>query len=111
MTFRVAAICLHDGHVLACKPDAEDFWFLPGGRVETMEAAKEALRRELCEELDAEPRIARLLWPVENFFTTDGCRYHGLGLYYRTSLHAEATFYRTDATVRCHDVPDLPLGS
>jgi len=82
-TFRVAAVCLHDGHVLANKPDAEDFWFLPGGRVETMETAEEALRRELWEEVGVEPRIERLLWLVETFFTAEDRRFHELGPYYR----------------------------
>ena len=109
-TFRVAAACLHDDHVLAYKPDAEDFWFLPGGRVETMETAEEALRRELREELDAEPRIERLLWLVENFFTLDGRRFHELGLYYHVSFPSEAALYRTDATLRCRDAPELLIG-
>ena len=82
-TFRVAAVCLYDGNVLANKPDAEDFWFLPGGRVETMETAEEALRRELWEEVGVEPRIERLLWLVETFFTAEDRRFHELGPYYR----------------------------
>lgn len=69
-TFRAAAVWIHDGHVLLQGDPTGDFWVLPGGRVEFMEPAEVALRRELREELelDEETRIERLLWVMETFF-------------------------------------------
>ncbi|HZC06679.1 MAG TPA: NUDIX domain-containing protein [Ktedonobacterales bacterium] len=68
--FRVAGVWLHEGHVLLQGDSREDFWALPGGRVEMMESAEAALLRELREELamSEETRIERLLWVMQSFF-------------------------------------------
>ena len=84
--FRTAGVWLHEGHVLLQGDSREDFWALPGGRVELMEPAEVALLRELREELalGAETRIERLLWIMQNFFyaQTWGAEAHELGLYF-----------------------------
>jgi ADP-ribose pyrophosphatase YjhB (NUDIX family) len=80
--FRVAGVMLHGDEVLLHRADYEDFWSLPGGRVEMLERADEAIVRELQEELEVEARIERLLWVAENFFDFEGTKYHELGLYY-----------------------------
>lgn len=83
--FRVAGVWLHEGHVLLQGDPSGDFWCLPGGRVELMEPAEVALRRELREELALgdETRIGRLLWVMQNFFQTpDWGDSHELGLYF-----------------------------
>jgi ADP-ribose pyrophosphatase YjhB (NUDIX family) len=69
-TFRAAAVWIHDGHILLQGDPTGDFWVLPGGRVEFMEPAEVALRRELREELELgeQTRIERLLWVMETFF-------------------------------------------
>jgi ADP-ribose pyrophosphatase YjhB (NUDIX family) len=68
--FRTAGVWIDDGHILLQGDTREDFWALPGGRVEHMEPAEAALRRELQEELafGEETRIERLLWVMQNFF-------------------------------------------
>lgn len=83
--YRVAGVWLREGHVLLQGDAHEDFWALPGGRVEIMERAEDALRRELAEELAlADPTITRLLWIVQNFFDYPewGGDQHELGLYF-----------------------------
>lgn len=105
--YRTAAIFVQDDRVLALKPDDEDFWFLPGGRVETMESSAMALRRELREELDEEPASMRLVWIVENFFEwAPGRPAHEIGLYYRVS-YAPDSPVRTRDNFRCLDAPQL----
>lgn len=84
--FRVAGVAYHADRVLLQTAERLDFWFLPGGRVEMLESATDALARELDEELHVQPRIGRLLWLVENFFTLEGRRYHELGLYFAIGL-------------------------
>ena len=95
--YRAAAVCIHDGHALLHKFAGDDFWALPGGRVEFGETAERAVARELGEELGAarEPRVERLLWVVENYFTHQGTRNHELGLYYLVSFAPHATIYDT----------------
>ncbi len=84
--FRTAGVWIHAGHVLLQGDSREDFWTLPGGRVELMEPAEVALLRELREELalSAETRIERLLWVMQNLFyaQTWEAEVHELGLYF-----------------------------
>jgi ADP-ribose pyrophosphatase YjhB (NUDIX family) len=113
---RVAAVCLHEGHVLAHKADHEDFWALPGGRVELLESSEEALRRELREELGVEVPWERLLWIVESFFTYERQATHEIGFYSLVSLDDHPDLCRLSHWFLCLDNPQLrfewlPLGS
>ncbi len=113
-TYRVAGVCLHDGCVLTHKNQAEDFYALPGGRVEILEFSEAALCREMREELGVDIRIERLLWVIENVFTYEGRSCHELGLYYLMSLDLRSRddapgIYDTSRSMRCLDEPDLTL--
>jgi ADP-ribose pyrophosphatase YjhB (NUDIX family) len=77
---RAAGIAIHDGRVLLSRAEFDDFWALPGGRVEMMEPSAETLKREMREEMAAEISVGRLLWVVENFFEYRGTKCHELGL-------------------------------
>ena len=92
--YRVAGIALDGNRVLFTRVETEDFWFLPGGRVELLETSGEALIREMKEELGVEVRIERLLWVVENFFELDGKSYHELGLYFLMTLPRNCSIYK-----------------
>lgn len=92
--YRAAAIVLHDGCVLVHRAEHEDFWALPGGRVEVCEASAETIRRELYEELGVEARAERLVWIAESFFEDRGVRCHELGLYFLVTLAPDTPLYR-----------------
>lgn len=64
----VAAIIIKDGRVFATQRgygEFKDGWEFPGGKIEPGESRKEALVREIKEELDADIRIGSLLETVE----------------------------------------------
>ena len=84
--FRAAAVIVRDGRVLLHRADYEDFWSLPGGRVEMLEESREALRREMLEELGEEVEVGRLIWVGENFFQFQGVDFHEMGMYFEVSL-------------------------
>jgi 8-oxo-dGTP pyrophosphatase MutT (NUDIX family) len=107
--FRAAAVIIDDGYVLLHQAAHENFWSLPGGRVEAGEPSA-AIARELTEELGpaCEAQVRRLLWVAENFFRYEGEQYHGLGMYYLVTLGASCPYLAKD---RAYDgiEDDLPL--
>jgi ADP-ribose pyrophosphatase YjhB (NUDIX family) len=99
--FRVAGVWLRESHVLLQGDAREDFWALPGGRVEMMERAEDAIRRELREELALEGvAVERLLWITQNFFSYPewGGDQHELGLYFLIAPSAADTDRYGDLT-------------
>ena len=82
--YRVCAVVIDRGRLLAMHDPRSPYFYLPGGRVQLHEAADDALKREVREELGVEGKIIRPLWLNQGFFTEDvtGERYHELCLYY-----------------------------
>lgn len=63
-----AAIIVKDNKVFATQRgygEFKDGWEFPGGKLEPGESAREALIREIREELDVDIRVGRLLETVE----------------------------------------------
>jgi ADP-ribose pyrophosphatase YjhB (NUDIX family) len=85
---RAAAIILHGDNVLLQRAIHDDFWAMPGGRVEFQEAAIDTLKREMLEEINTPVRVERLLWVMENFFEYQAITCHELSLYFLTHLPA-----------------------
>ena len=64
----VAAVIVRDDEVLATRRgygEWQGWWEFPGGMMEAGESPRDALRREIREELDAEIEVGRLLETVE----------------------------------------------
>jgi ADP-ribose pyrophosphatase YjhB (NUDIX family) len=92
LNYRVAGVCIERGHVLLHTEDRDDFWVLPGGRPRLHETSRDALAREMDEELGVRVAVERLLWVVENVFTYRGRRLHELALYYAMSLPEDSPY-------------------
>lgn len=63
-----AAVILHDDKIFATQKgygDYEGWWEFPGGKIEAGETSKEALIREIKEELDCRIEIVKLLKTIE----------------------------------------------
>lgn len=87
--YRIGGIAIRNGRLLLCYAPEGDFWYLPGGRVEMGEAARESLQREVWEELGLEAKVGPLRWVAENFFTLGKTHFHELGLYFDLDLDLE----------------------
>ncbi|MBQ8370004.1 MAG: NUDIX domain-containing protein [Clostridia bacterium] len=82
--YRVCAVILSEGRLLAMHDERSPYYYLPGGRVKLGETAEDAVLREIKEELNITPTIARPLWLNQAFFTEDVDRldYHELCIYF-----------------------------
>ncbi len=93
---RVGGVAVAEGRVLLHRMVGEDFWAVPGGRLQVGETAAQALRREMREEISADVQVGGLLWVIENFFehwpldATPGggepAPHHEIGLYLEMTL-------------------------
>ena len=96
--YRVAGIALRPGEVLIHRAETDDFWALPGGRVEFFESSLDTLKREMQEELGVDVHVGRLLWVVENFFKHEGQDCHEVGLYFLMSFPSGSKFHDTQGS-------------
>ena len=82
--YRVCAMMISDGKILAMHDDRSPYYYLPGGRVAMGETAESAVIREVEEELGVTPKIVRPLWLNQAFFTedVDDLHYHELCIYF-----------------------------
>jgi 8-oxo-dGTP pyrophosphatase MutT (NUDIX family) len=84
--FRVAGVAIYNDCILLHKTPSDNFWSLPGGRVDMFEFTKETLLREMVEETGIIAEVGDMMWVVENFFGYNGKKYHEIGFYYKMSL-------------------------
>ena len=85
-------LSLDGSRVLMHRADYEDFWSLPGGRAEMLEAAEDALQREMREELEEEIAVERLVWVVGELLRVPGGEVPRVGLYFLVSLRKDSGF-------------------
>ncbi len=95
---RAVAVILDraEQRVLIHRAEIDDFWALPGGRLEIGETSAEALVREMREELGVEVQVERLLWVSEEFFEYVNIQWHGIAFYYLARLPSDCPFYDQD---------------
>ncbi|MEK8032745.1 NUDIX hydrolase [Ideonella sp. DXS29W] len=89
---RAAAIVIHDDHLLVHRAPGDEYWALPGGRVEVGEDAASTVVREMKEELGEDVACGPLWHVAENFFDLGGERFHEIGFYFRAALPAASRY-------------------
>ncbi len=68
----VRGVCIKDGLILLCKGKKAELTYLPGGHIDFGESAREALIREIMEELGHCGEAGRFLGCCEHRFVQDG---------------------------------------
>lgn len=84
--FRVAGVAIKNNKLLLHKTPTDNFWSLPGGRVDLFEFSRETLLREMLEEIGKTISVGNLLWVVENFFEYNNIKHHEIGFYYQMEI-------------------------
>ncbi len=76
----VAALIVHNGRIFATQRgygEWKDWWEFPGGKIEPGESPKDALKREIREELATEIRVERyvatIAWEYPSFHLSMRC--------------------------------------
>jgi 8-oxo-dGTP pyrophosphatase MutT (NUDIX family) len=88
----VRAVIMHQNHVLLSVPTnsntqfSSNLYFLPGGHIDYLEPAIEALKRELLEEMSIEIKNVDFLNALECSWNRKGNPYHELNLVYRVDI-------------------------
>ena len=100
---RTVAVIIDSDRILLFHVEGSDFWALPGGRVEIGEDSRQALTREMQEELELDVCVERLLWVTERLLEHKGIRHRGVELYYFVKLPEDAVLRRTTAPTYCQD--------
>lgn len=83
---RSVAVILRHNAVLIHRAEKDDFWALPGGRVDPFETTAHTLEREMEEEIGCTIHVKRLLWIVENFFSYENTPFHEIAFYHLATL-------------------------
>lgn len=114
--YRVCAMMISDGKILAMRDERSPYFYLPGGRVTMGETAEHAVIREVQEEIGITPEIVRPLWLNQAFFTedVDNLRYHELCVYFLmditgTDLLERGRVFSTKEGRRTHTFEWLPF--
>ena len=79
-------VCVRDGKLLLCRAKGGSSTYLPGGHIEFGETGRQALVREVKEELGVESSTGKFLGVVENSFLQHGKPHAEINLVYELKL-------------------------
>ena len=92
VNLRVGAIVSQEDKILICRMRHLDWWFLPGGRIKVNESSRQALKRELHEEIGDSFEVGTPFLCSENFFELNGDCFHEFCTYYNVQWLGPAMF-------------------
>ena len=81
-------VCVVDGHILLCRAKNGATTYLPGGHIEFGETGRQALVREVREELGAASETGAFLGCLENSFLQHGKPHAEINLVYELRVPA-----------------------
>ena len=79
-------VCVQDGKILLCKAKGGATTYLPGGHVEFGETGRQALVREVKEEMGVDAETGAFLGVVENAFQQHGKPHAEVNLVYELTV-------------------------
>ena len=79
-------VCVQDGKILLCRAKGGATTYLPGGHIEFGETGRQALVREVKEELGVDAETGAFLGVVENAFNQHGKPHAEINLVYELKI-------------------------
>ncbi len=89
-------VCVVDGKILLCRAKGGTTTYLPGGHIEFGETGRQALVREIKEELGVDSSTGAFLGVVENSFIQHGKPHAEINLVYQLAIPEGAAKARED---------------
>ena len=89
-------VCVKDGKLLLCKAKGGSSTYLPGGHIEFGETGRQALVREIKEEIGVDATVGEFLGAVENSFMQHGKPHAEINLVYAFDMDAEKVSAQED---------------
>ena len=81
-------VCVQNGKVLLCRAKGGNSTYLPGGHIEFGETGRQALVREMQEEMGINSQVGELLGVVENQFLQHGKPHAEINLVFAMTVPA-----------------------
>lgn len=92
----VRALIIREKKILVCQTAGREYFFLPGGHIEFSENMKDALARELHEELGARITASQFIGGIENLFTQDEETRHEISFLFHVDIDVKEVVSRED---------------
>ena len=89
-------VCVRDGKLLLCRAKGGNYTYLPGGHIELGETGRQALVREVREELGVSSEAGAFLGVVESSFLQHGKPHSEINLVYELDIGLEEVSSRED---------------
>ena len=89
-------VCVRGGKILLCRAKGGSSTYLPGGHIEFGETGRQALRREILEEIGVEASVGRFIGVVENAFMQHGKPHAEINLVYEFDMDVESVCAKED---------------
>lgn len=92
-------VAIIDGEILLCRAKGGKTTYLPGGHIEFGETAREALVREIREEMGVEATTGRFMGAVENTFLQNGMPHSEINLVFELRFAEKPEAIATEAWI------------
>lgn len=104
-----------EGNIILCRAKGKEWFFLPGGHIDNGESSREALIREIHEEIgDIGQKISSFIGISENIFQYDeGSLQHEINIIFEVDVSREEVESQRDhiefVTIRSKDIKDTKI--
>lgn len=104
---RATALIVRDRKIYLCK-SASGTYYCVGGAMLVGETSEQAVKREVCEEIDCEVKVDQLAFVVENTFCQPDVNFHNIEFhYFVTPVTEPSPTMREDGSSRDCEWVDL----